>query len=58
MFTVTQLNVSADEPTRARLAELATRWSAVEKPLPISQVVRECVRRIHELETQKKERRR
>jgi len=54
----TQLNVSADEPTRSRLAELAARWSAAEKPLAISAVVRECVRRVHELEMKTKEKRR
>ncbi len=54
----TQTNISTDELTRTRLAELAAHWSAVEKPLAISAVVRECVRRIHELEIQKKEKRR
>jgi len=53
-----QTNISTDEVTRSRLAELAARWSQTEKPQAISAVVRECVRRVHELETQKKEKRR
>jgi len=53
----TQTNMRLDEETKARLAELGRTWSPV-KPLNASDVVRECVRRVHESETKTKEKRR
>ncbi len=53
----TQKNMRFDAETKARVTELAARWSPV-KPLTASDVVRECVRRVHEVETKTKERRR
>ena len=54
-----QLNMVLDPVTRRRLTELAERMGGLVKPLPISDVVRECVRRVHESEVSKtKEKRR
>lgn len=55
--TIAHLIPPADAETHARIRELAALWSPV-RPLPLAAVIRECVRRIHETETQKKEKRR
>ena len=56
--TISHLRGLDDKATQDKLRELATLWSPVH-PLPIAQVVRECVRRVHETETSKtKEKRR
>lgn len=41
-----------DEAMQAKLRELAALWSPIH-PMPLAQVVRECVRRCHESETLK-----
>ncbi len=46
-----------DPDTRRRMKELAVVMGPV-KPLTISDVVRECVRRVHEIDTKTKEKRR
>ena len=51
-----QLNMRLDRDTGRRLTELAAIMGPV-KPLTISDVVRECVRRVHEAETKKEKRR-
>ena len=56
-MTTPQTNMRLDEITRDKLAELAMKWSPV-KPLTMTAVVRECVRRVHESETRKQEKRR
>jgi predicted transcriptional regulator len=57
-MTKSQTNMRLDDATRDKLAKLATRWSPI-KPLTLTDVVRECVRRVHETETSKtKEKRR
>jgi hypothetical protein len=57
-MTNSQTNMRLDLDTRTKLTELATRWSPV-KPLTLTDVVRECVRRVHLSETSKtKEKRR
>ena len=52
-MTTTQRSLYLGAETEAKLRELAARWSQA-KPLPISAVVRECVRRVHETETKTK----
>jgi hypothetical protein len=49
----TQRSLYLGSETEAKLKELAALWSQA-KPLPISAVVRECVRRVHETETKTK----
>jgi hypothetical protein len=50
-----QLNIRTDPDTVRRLVELAAIMGPV-KPLTKSDVVRECVRRVHESETKEKRR--
>ena len=52
-----QITMRSDEDTLRRIAELAKIMGPV-APLTRSDVLRECVRRVHEIETKKKEKRR
>ena len=52
-----QITMRSDEDTLRRIAELARIMGPV-APLTRSDVLRECVRRVHEIETKKKEKRR
>jgi len=52
-----QTTMRIDPETRRRLQELAAIMGPV-KPLTATDVVRECVRRVHSQETEKKEKRR
>ncbi len=56
--TLSHLRGLDDEATQRQLRELAALWSPV-RPLPISAVVRECVRRVYDAEvSETKEKRR
>ncbi|MGO9640662.1 MAG: hypothetical protein ACLP1Y_05070 [Candidatus Acidiferrales bacterium] len=55
--TISHIRGLDDAKTRDMLGYLADRWSPVH-PMPISAVVRECVRRVYETETETKEKRR
>jgi hypothetical protein len=56
-MSANQLNIRPDPDTLRRIAELAAIMGPV-KPLTKSDVVRECVRRVHESECKTKEKRR
>jgi hypothetical protein len=57
IMSANQLNIRPDPDTLRRIAELAAIMGPV-KPLTKSDVVRECVRRVHESECKTKEKRR
>ncbi len=50
-----QRNMKLGQETEAKIAELAVKWSPVK--LSATQVVRECVKRVYEQESKKKEKR-
>ena len=52
-----QKNMRLETETLERIDFLAAKWSPV-KPLTATDVVRECVRRVHEAEIKTKEKRR
>lgn len=52
MPTTKQLNIKVDQTIRDQIAELAKLWSPV-KPLTATDVVKECVRRVHQANTRR-----
>ena len=52
----TQTNMRLDDDTRTKIDWLSVCWGPV-KPLTVADVVRECMRRVHQSETKTKEKR-